>query len=218
MRRTLMLRFHTIHTLLLRALLDSPLGQYQQDLSTPPPPNPLRLTTTGAAPALSGPIDDHLSVAVGDPFHEGGRGTPQEGEGAGGRGPDSSNGGVRMQPPLTQAETTRLTAACTGAVLRAEVLRQFREAADRAGLAGFERVHAGDCFEATFFPWPISNATAQDHFAHGFLPMPVFPAVRIVPEEWTPTDGLLTPTHKLVRHHLRAKFAAEVEDMMKAWE
>ena len=52
---------------------------------------------------------------------------------------------------------------------------------------------------------------------------PPHTAVRLSPAEWTPGGdgkggggrggGLLTPTHKLVRHCLRQRFAAEVAEM-----
>ena len=77
---------------------------------------------------------------------------------------------------------------------------------------------------------PPTQPTRPAHLPHIYLSTspathhsPPPSAVRLSPEEWTPGGdgnggggrggGLLTPTHKLVRHCLRRRFAAEVAEM-----
>ena len=55
---------------------------------------------------------------------------------------------TRMQPALSVPEAARLKVLCASPAVRAHVLRQMREGCEKAGLAGFEMVHAGgraDC-------------------------------------------------------------------------
>lgn len=40
-------------------------------------------------------------------------------------------------------------------------------------------------------------------------------AVRLIPSEWTPSNGFLTPTHKLRRQQLRGSFHQEIKEMVQ---
>ena len=93
---------------------------------------------SGAASGLvAGPPAGPLTTDAG-----GSAALPHDAEGA------AAVDATRMQQVLSTPEAARLAVLCASPAVRAHVLQQMREGCEKAGLAGFEMIHAGgraDC-------------------------------------------------------------------------